>query len=67
MGEEKGTQKRKCSACGHDVLFEVNVCPHCGNVFRKDLDEWEWKLFPRRKLPINPEDEEDGDKEPHYH
>ena len=55
-GEEPS--KRVCNLCGLPVSSDEKVCPHCGNVFRKDEDEWEWKLVPGRQT--NRREERDG-------
>jgi len=32
--------------CNNPLSPNVEVCPHCGNVFRKDEGDWEWRLIP---------------------
>lgn len=49
LGDEEESSKRFCGACGLRVSLAENVCPRCGNVFRKDKGEWDWKLTPRQR------------------
>lgn len=37
---------RICPACGLKISSDENVCSHCGNVFRKEEGDWEWKRIP---------------------
>ena len=49
LGDEKEPSKRVCAACGLRISPDESVCPRCGNVFRKDKGEWDWKLIPRQR------------------
>jgi hypothetical protein len=47
MSDEDKKQARTCILCGCCLTSSENICPKCGNVFRKDDSNWEWNLIPR--------------------
>ena len=46
MGDEEESSNRICGTCGFRISVDENVCPRCGNVFRKEVGEWDWKRIP---------------------
>jgi len=62
MGDEEKASKRVCSACGQDVSPGEDVCPHCGNVFRKEEGDWEWKLISKKREPAKRQTENEIDR-----
>jgi predicted amidophosphoribosyltransferase len=48
-GDGKESSKRICGVCGFEVPLDEFVCSRCGNVFRKDEGEWDWKVIPRQR------------------
>jgi len=46
---EKDSLRNVCAACGLRVSSDEDVCPRCGNVFRREVGEWDWKLIPKQR------------------
>jgi len=49
LGDEEESSKKVCAVCGLRMSKDEDVCPRCGNVFRKDRGDWDWKLIPRQR------------------
>jgi hypothetical protein len=46
MVDTQGSAQRRCGLCNNPLSPDADACPHCGNVFRKDEGDWEWRLIP---------------------
>ncbi len=62
MSDEDEKQVRLCPTCGCRVPPSENMCPQCGNVFRKEDSDWEWRLISKHSKNGKEETDEEEDE-----
>jgi len=53
MGETMEHAKKICTLCGREVLADNDACPSCGNVFRKEGEDWDWWVVTKAAMMTN--------------